>query len=100
MKAVLDFFFLFVLFSVIVRQKVVINENVGFTDHGLRIHLLDCSKLAINCKSDSGINICQHGVIVNFFGIAVFLLSSLVTGPSFMSIINGSRVMKIFIRAS
>ena len=33
-----------------------------------------------------GGKIFQHDVIVNFFDVALFLLSSLVTGPSFMSI--------------
>ena len=71
MRAVLDFSD---LFSVFVRQKVTINENLGFTDHASGIQLPDCSKLVI--KLDN--NICQH-VIVNFFDVAVFLLSSLVS---------------------
>ena len=46
-----------------------------------RIQLLDCSKLAINLKNDKSITICRHDTIINFFDIAMFLLSSLVTGP-------------------
>ena len=45
-----------------------------------------CSKLAINWKNDNNVTICRNGVIVNFFNIALFLMSSLVTGLSFMSI--------------
>ena len=52
----------------------------------------DCSKLAINRKNDNDDTIYQHDVIVNFFVVAavavpVFLLSRLVTGPGFMSIL-------------
>ena len=39
--------------------------------------LADCSKVDANWK---------NGLIVNFFGLVLFLLSSLVTGPSFMSV--------------
>ena len=37
-------------------------------------------------KCGGGGKIFQHDVIVNFFDVALFLLSSLVTGPSLMSI--------------
>ena len=57
-----------------------------FTDHASRIWFPDCSKLAINRKNDNDITIRWHDVIVTFFYVAVFLLSSLVTGPSFMLI--------------
>ena len=46
----------------------------------------DCSKLAKNPKNDNDVTIFQHDVNVNFFDVVLFLLSSLVTGPSFMSI--------------
>ena len=46
----------------------------------------DGCKLAINWKKDNGVTICRRDAILSFFGVAVFLLSSLVTGPSFMSI--------------
>ena len=42
--------------------------------------------MAINRKNDSDVTICRNGVIVNFFDVLLFLLSSLVTGPNFMSI--------------
>ena len=45
-----------------------------------------CSKLAINWKNDNDITIYWNGIIVKYFWRCFFLLSSLVTGPSFMSI--------------
>ena len=39
-----------VLFSVFLRQKVNVNENVRFSDYASRIRLPDCSKLAMNRK--------------------------------------------------
>ena len=50
------------------------------------IQLLDCSKMTINWKNDTDIRICRHEVITKFFNVALFLLSSLVSGPSFMSV--------------
>ena len=63
-RAVLE---ILVLFSVFERQKITINENVGFTDYGSGIRLLDRSKLAINRKNDNDVTICQQEVIVRFF---------------------------------
>ena len=37
-------------------------------------------------KNDNDVTTCWHDVIVNFFDVVLFLLSSLVTCPSFMSI--------------
>ena len=45
----------------------------------------ECSKLIVNWKNSSNVTIFRHDVIVNFFDV-LFLLSSLVTGPSFISI--------------
>ena len=75
-----------VLFSVFVRQKVTITENITFADSVSGIRPLDCSKLAKNPKNDNDITIFRHDVNVNFFDVVLFLLSSLVTGPRFMSI--------------
>ena len=51
------------------------------------IRLPDCSKVAINWKNDHGVTIFRHEVIVSFLlTLFCFSLSSLVTGPSFMSI--------------
>ena len=46
----------------------------------------DCSKLTKNPKNDNDVTIFQHDVKVNFFEVTLFLLSGLITGPSFMSI--------------
>ena len=40
----------------------------------------------INQKNNNDVTISQHNGIVNFFDIFLFLLSSLPTGPAFMSI--------------
>ena len=53
----------------------------------------DCSKLAKNPKNDNDVIIFRHDVNVNFFDV-LFLLSSLVTGPSFMPI--SSLVLKLW----
>ena len=57
-----------------------------FTDYASGIQLPDCSKLAINKKNNINVRICRHDIIINFFDAVLFLLSSLVTSPSFMSI--------------
>ena len=72
-----------VLFSVFVgwlveMKMVVLNENISITNHASEVRLPDL-------KNNNEVTICQHGIIVNFFDGAVFILSSLVTGPSFMS---------------
>ena len=41
---------------------------------------------AINWKNDNGVTISLHNVIVHFFDVVSFLLSSLVTHTSFISI--------------
>ena len=51
-----------------------------------RIRPTDCSKLAKNPIIDDDVTISRHDVIVKFFDVVFFLLSNLVTGPSFMSI--------------
>ena len=45
-----------------------------------------CSKLAINLKNDNNTIICWYDIIINFFCYCPAFLSTLVTGPSFMSI--------------
>ena len=64
---------------------VTVDENLSFTGNAFRIRLPDCSRLGINRENNSDVTICQHDLIVNFFDVIVFLLSRLVTGPSFMS---------------
>ena len=62
------------------------NENISFTDYASGIRLPDCSKLAKYWKNNNDIKIYRHDVISKTFWIVLFSLSSLVTGPSFMSI--------------
>ena len=54
---------LLVLFSVSVRWKVTINENISFTDHVSEIRLSDCFKLTINRKNENDATIYRHEVI-------------------------------------
>ena len=51
-----------------------------------QIWLPDSSKLAINQENKNNVIICWHDVIVKFFDNVMFLLLSLVTGSSFMTI--------------
>ena len=46
----------------------------------------DCSKLAKNLKIDNDVIFSRHDVNGKCFGVVLFLLPSLATGPSFMSI--------------
>ena len=50
------------------------------------IRLPDCSKLVVNWKNDNDVTIFEMKSSSNFFDFVSFLLSSLVTDPSFMSI--------------
>ena len=68
------------------KIKGYFNENVSFTDYAFPIRLPDCSNWAINRKKYDDITICWCDVIASFFDVDLFLLSRLVTGPSFMSI--------------
>ena len=71
-----------VLFSVFVRQKVTITENITFADSLSGIRPPDCSDLAKNPKNDNEVTIFRCGRL-QFF---LFLLSSLATGPNLMLI--------------
>ena len=42
-------------------------------------------KLVVNWKNGNGVIIFRHDIIVNFFDIVLFLLSSLVTGSGSMA---------------
>ena len=75
-----------VLFSVFVRQKVTVTENITFADSVSVIRPPDFSDLVKNPKNDNDVTIFRHDVKVTFFDVGLFLLSGLVTGPSFMSI--------------
>ena len=67
----------------ICKVKGYIHGNVSFTNYASGIP--DCSKLVVNRKNDNDVKICSHDVIIKFFDVILYLLSSLVTGPSFMS---------------
>ena len=58
----------------------------SFTDYASGIRLPDCSKLAAYWKNGNEVTIFQHEIIVKFFDVGLFFLSSLVTGPSLISI--------------
>ena len=83
-RAVLEIFIN--LFSVFVRKKVTITENITFADSVSGIRPPDCFKLTRNPKFDNDVTIFWHDVKVTFFWVVLFRLSSLVTGRSFMSI--------------
>ena len=85
MRAVLEIFY-FCFQFLQDKRKVTITENITFADSVSGIRPPDCSKLAKNPKNDNNVTIFRHDVIVNFFDVVLFLLSSLVTSPSFMSI--------------
>ena len=74
-----------VLFSVFVRKKVTFTENITFADSVSGIRPPDCSKLTKNPKTNNDFTIFRHDVNGNFFDVVLFLLLSLVTGPSFIS---------------
>ena len=64
MRAVFE---ILVFWSVFIRWKVTINENISFTDYASKIRLPDCSKLAANWKNHNDVTISRHNIIVNFF---------------------------------
>ena len=63
---------------------MTLNENVSFTDYASGIWLLVCSKLTI--KNNNTLQFTDVTLSSHLFDVVVFLLSSLVTGASFMSI--------------
>ena len=74
------------MFSIFVREKVTITENISFTDYASGIELSDCSKLTLNWKISSHVIIFRKDIIVKFFGVVSFLLSSTVTDPNLLSV--------------
>ena len=75
-----------VLFEVFVRKKVTFTENITSTDSVSGIRPPDCSKLAKNLEIHNDITISDMMASSTFSDVVLFLLSSLVTGPSFMLI--------------
>ena len=55
------------MFSVFVRQKVTITENITFVDSVSGIPPPDCSKLTKNPKNDNDVAIFWHEVNVSLF---------------------------------
>ena len=86
-----------VLFSVFVRQKVAITENITFADSVSGIRSPDCSKLAKNPKNDNDVTISQHDVFVKFFWPGFVSLVKFSYWSKFhVNIITGSGIMTIF----
>ena len=77
-----------VLFSVFVRKKITIDENLSFTDSASGIRLPDCSKLAINWKNDID--------VTTFRRCFVSLIKFSCWSKFHVNTITGSGVMKIF----
>ena len=86
-----------VLFSVFVRQKVTITEDITFADSLSEIRPLDCSKLAKSPKNDNDVTIFQYDVNVKYFsGCFVFLVQFNYWSTFHVNIITGSGTMTIF----
>ena len=85
-----------VLFSVFVRQKVAITENITVADSVSGIWPPDCSKLAKNPKSDTDVIIFRHGVKFNFFLTFCFSCQVCYCSKFHVNIITGSGIMTIF----
>ena len=65
-------------------MKVITTENITFADSVSGIRPPECSKLAKNPKNGNDVTIFDMKSSSNLFDVVLFLLSSLVTGPSFM----------------
>ena len=85
MRAVLE---IFQLFSVFVRKKVTINENITFADSVFRNgpKLLQNGQKSGKMKMTSQFSDMTSSS--HFFDVVLFLLSSFVTGLSFISILS------------
>ena len=85
------------MFSVFVRQKVTITENITFADSVSGIRPPDCSKLAENLKNDNDVTTFQHDVNVKFFWRChVSLVKSRYWSKFHVNIITGPGIMTIF----
>ena len=86
-----------VLFSVFIRKKVTITENITFADYISGIRPPDCSKLTKNPKNDSNVTISRHEVIVKFFWRCIVSLAKFsYWSKSHANVITGSGIMIIF----
>ena len=87
-----------VLFSVFVRKKVTITENITFADSVSGIRPPDCSKLAKNPKNDNDVTIFRHDVIVKFFWRCFVSLVKFSYWSKFhINIVTGSGILTIFL---
>ena len=86
MRAVTDFL---VLFSVFVKQKVTITQNIIFTDPVSGIQPPDCSKLARNPKNDNEVIIFRRCCFVSLIKFSYW-------SRFHVNIITGSGTMTIF----
>ena len=94
-RAVLKIFL--VLFSVFVRQKVAITENITFADSVSGIRSPDCSKLAKNPENDNDVTIFRHDVIFKFlWRFFVFLVKFSYWSKINVNNFTGSGIMTIF----
>ena len=85
------------MFSVFVRQKVTITENLTFADSASGIRPPDCSKLAKNLKSDNDVTISWHDVIVKCFWRGfVSLVKFSYLSKFHVNIGTGSGILAIF----
>ena len=85
------------MFSVVVRQKVTVTENIISADSVSEIRPPDCSKLAKNPKNDNGVTIFRHDVIVKFFWLCFVSLVKFSYWSKFhVNIIPGSGIITIF----
>ena len=76
--------------------KVIINEKISFTVYASRIHLPDCSKLAVNWKNSNDVRIFWHDIIIRFFWRCfVFLVKFSYWSKFHVNIIFGSGVVTI-----
>ena len=87
------------MFSVLLRKKITVNENISFIDYASGIWFPDCSKLAINWKIAMT---SQFSEMMSSFADAVYwlcfvFLVNLSYWPNFhVNIITGSGVVTIF----
>ena len=85
------------LFSVFVRQKVTVNENIIFADSVSGMRPPECSESAKNLKNDNDVTIFRHDVNVNFFWRCFVSLVKFSYWSKFhVNIISGSRIMTTF----
>ena len=86
-----------VLFSVFVRQKVEITENITFSNSVPAIRPPDYSKLARNLKNDNDVTIFRHIVNVIFFRHCfVYPVKFSYWSNFLVNIITGSGIMTVF----